>query len=135
MQDVLNMNTAHLHSEQQAPLGGKGYSTSEAVMVQVLKKELYDVRDIRSPSEVERRKGNEKTEETELWCNVFYEVEASHVKKVDSAPTAWGGARALRGSEKLLINTIAPFLLIPLLLIPTVFRIVKFFKLVVFLLL
>lgn len=61
MQGVLNTSTAHLHSGQQAPLGRKGYSISEAVMVQVLKKELYDVRDMGSLPEVEkRRKGNEK---------------------------------------------------------------------------
>lgn len=63
-------------------MGRKGYSTFEAVMVQVLKKELYHVRDIESLSEVEkRRKGNKKGKrETPLWCNVFYEVEPEHAK-------------------------------------------------------
>lgn len=67
--DVLNMSTVHLHSGQQPPVGRKGYSTFEAVMVQVLKKELYHVRHIESLSEVEkRRKGNKKGKrETALW--------------------------------------------------------------------
>lgn len=106
MQDVLNMSTAHLHRGQQPPHGRKGYSTSEAVMVQVLKKELHDVRDIESLSNVEKsRKGNEKGKrDTALWCNVFYEVEPAHAKKVDPAPTGWSTARALSGSEKLIMK-------------------------------
>lgn len=66
VQDVLNMSTAHLHSgHHQPPLGRRGYSTSEAVRVQGLKKELCGVRDTGRPSEVRRegkrmRKGRDR---------------------------------------------------------------------------
>lgn len=91
--------------------GQEGIPTTEAGMVQVLKKELYDVRDVESLSEVEkRRKGNEKGKrEASLRCCVFYEVEPAHGKKVDPAPTGWCRARALRGSEKLFMKYLYPF--------------------------
>lgn len=61
------MSTVHLHSGQQLPMGRKGYSSSEAVMVQALKKEMYHVRHIESLSEVDKkkRKGMRKGRETQ----------------------------------------------------------------------